>query len=128
MIILLNVNKNSPFKIVCTFLVYVDFTCCFADIYYFVFAPTLCYELNFPRCESIRMGFLLRRLFEMVGYWFRHISCQHCCLPLSIFYDYTVKNTLFSLKHIDSSVFSALDLVSCKDVDSANDHRLWALV
>uniref|UniRef100_A0A671QKB5 O-acyltransferase n=1 Tax=Sinocyclocheilus anshuiensis TaxID=1608454 RepID=A0A671QKB5_9TELE len=34
-------------------------------IYYFVFAPTLCYELNFPRSESIRMGFLLRRLFEM---------------------------------------------------------------
>uniref|UniRef100_A0A673KTL1 O-acyltransferase n=1 Tax=Sinocyclocheilus rhinocerous TaxID=307959 RepID=A0A673KTL1_9TELE len=37
------------------------------DMYYFVFAPTLCYELNFPRSESIRMGFLLRRLFEMVG-------------------------------------------------------------
>ncbi|XP_057196611.1 diacylglycerol O-acyltransferase 1b [Triplophysa rosa] len=36
------------------------------DMYYFVFAPTLCYELNFPRCESIRMGFLLRRLFEML--------------------------------------------------------------
>ncbi|XP_073780974.1 diacylglycerol O-acyltransferase 1b isoform X4 [Danio rerio] len=36
------------------------------DIYYFVFAPTLCYELNFPRSESIRMGFLLRRLFEML--------------------------------------------------------------
>uniref|UniRef100_A0A672KH14 O-acyltransferase n=1 Tax=Sinocyclocheilus grahami TaxID=75366 RepID=A0A672KH14_SINGR len=35
------------------------------NIYYFVFAPTLCYELNFPRSESIRMGFLLRRLFEM---------------------------------------------------------------
>uniref|UniRef100_A0A8C2DEV7 O-acyltransferase n=1 Tax=Cyprinus carpio TaxID=7962 RepID=A0A8C2DEV7_CYPCA len=34
-------------------------------MYYFVFAPTLCYELNFPRSESIRMGFLLRRLFEM---------------------------------------------------------------
>uniref|UniRef100_A0A8C1FIK6 O-acyltransferase n=2 Tax=Cyprinus carpio TaxID=7962 RepID=A0A8C1FIK6_CYPCA len=38
---------------------------CFSDMYYFVFAPTLCYELNFPRSESIRMGFLLRRLFEM---------------------------------------------------------------
>lgn len=36
------------------------------DMYYFVFAPTLCYELNFPRSESIRMGFLLRRLFEML--------------------------------------------------------------
>lgn len=36
------------------------------DIYYFAFAPTLCYELNFPRSPKIRMGFLLRRLFEML--------------------------------------------------------------
>ncbi|KAM9723232.1 diacylglycerol O-acyltransferase 1-like [Menidia menidia] len=36
------------------------------DMYYFVFAPTLCYELNFPRSSKIRMGFLLRRLFEML--------------------------------------------------------------
>lgn len=36
------------------------------DMYYFVFAPTLCYELNFPRSPNIRMSFLLRRLFEMV--------------------------------------------------------------
>uniref|UniRef100_A0A8C4EI52 O-acyltransferase n=1 Tax=Dicentrarchus labrax TaxID=13489 RepID=A0A8C4EI52_DICLA len=33
------------------------------DMYYFVFAPTLCYELNFPRSPNIRMSFLLRRLF-----------------------------------------------------------------
>uniref|UniRef100_A0A7N8YBC2 Diacylglycerol O-acyltransferase 1b n=1 Tax=Mastacembelus armatus TaxID=205130 RepID=A0A7N8YBC2_9TELE len=37
------------------------------DMYYFVFAPTLCYELNFPRSPKIRMSFLLRRLFEMSG-------------------------------------------------------------
>ncbi|XP_036809363.1 diacylglycerol O-acyltransferase 1 isoform X3 [Oncorhynchus mykiss] len=36
------------------------------DIYYFVFAPTLCYELNFPRSPRIRKSFLLRRLFEMM--------------------------------------------------------------
>ncbi|KAF3691887.1 Diacylglycerol O-acyltransferase 1 [Channa argus] len=36
------------------------------DMYYFVFAPTLCYELNFPRSPNIRMSFLLRRLFEML--------------------------------------------------------------
>uniref|UniRef100_A0A8C7QP36 O-acyltransferase n=1 Tax=Oncorhynchus mykiss TaxID=8022 RepID=A0A8C7QP36_ONCMY len=35
-------------------------------IYYFVFAPTLCYELNFPRSPRIRKSFLLRRLFEML--------------------------------------------------------------
>lgn len=49
----------------------------FSDIYYFVFAPTLCYELNFPRSKSIRMGFLLRRLFEMVGDWLGHISWHY---------------------------------------------------
>ncbi|CAB1420090.1 unnamed protein product [Pleuronectes platessa] len=36
------------------------------DMYYFVFAPTLCYELNFPRSPTIRIGFLLRRLSEML--------------------------------------------------------------
>uniref|UniRef100_A0A8C6SVG3 O-acyltransferase n=1 Tax=Neogobius melanostomus TaxID=47308 RepID=A0A8C6SVG3_9GOBI len=35
-------------------------------MYYFAFAPTLCYELNFPRSPKIRMGFLLRRLVEML--------------------------------------------------------------
>ncbi|KAK2844525.1 hypothetical protein Q5P01_011184 [Channa striata] len=36
------------------------------DMYYFVSAPTLCYELNFPRSPKIRMSFLMRRLFEML--------------------------------------------------------------
>ncbi|XP_017280528.1 diacylglycerol O-acyltransferase 1b isoform X2 [Kryptolebias marmoratus] len=36
------------------------------DMYYFVFAPTLCYELNFPRSPKVRKRFLLRRLFEMM--------------------------------------------------------------
>uniref|UniRef100_A0A8C5EGF3 O-acyltransferase n=1 Tax=Gouania willdenowi TaxID=441366 RepID=A0A8C5EGF3_GOUWI len=35
-------------------------------IYYFTFAPTLCYELNFPRSPNIRMSFMFRRLFEML--------------------------------------------------------------
>jgi len=29
-------------------------------------APTLCYELNFPRSSRIRKRFLLKRLIEMV--------------------------------------------------------------
>lgn len=37
-----------------------------ADLYYFLCAPTLCYELNFPRSPRIRKRFLLRRLLEMV--------------------------------------------------------------
>ncbi|XP_029299645.1 diacylglycerol O-acyltransferase 1a isoform X2 [Cottoperca gobio] len=36
------------------------------DMYYFVFAPTLCYQLNFPRSPRIRIRFLMRRLFEML--------------------------------------------------------------
>lgn len=36
------------------------------DVYYFAFAPTLCYELNFPRSPRIRKRFLLRRLLEML--------------------------------------------------------------
>ncbi|CAJ0950463.1 unnamed protein product [Ranitomeya imitator] len=36
------------------------------DIYYFTLAPTLCYELNFPRSPRIRKRFLLRRLLEML--------------------------------------------------------------
>ena len=36
------------------------------DIYYFWFAPTLCYELNFPRSGRIRKMFLLRRALEVL--------------------------------------------------------------
>jgi diacylglycerol O-acyltransferase-1 len=36
------------------------------DIYYFMSAPTLCYELNFPRTNRVRGGFLFRRCAELV--------------------------------------------------------------
>ena len=36
------------------------------DIYYFWFAPTLCYELNFPRSSRIRTTFLIRRALEVI--------------------------------------------------------------
>ncbi|XP_038662950.1 diacylglycerol O-acyltransferase 1-like isoform X2 [Scyliorhinus canicula] len=36
------------------------------DLYYFLFAPTLCYQMNFPRSSKIRLRFLLRRLVEMI--------------------------------------------------------------
>ncbi|KYO32369.1 diacylglycerol O-acyltransferase 1 [Alligator mississippiensis] len=38
----------------------------YKDLYYFLLAPTLCYELNFPRSPRIRKRFLLRRLIEML--------------------------------------------------------------
>ena len=37
------------------------------DLYYFLMAPTLCYELNFPRSKKIRVRFLLRRIAECVS-------------------------------------------------------------
>ncbi|XP_032530138.2 diacylglycerol O-acyltransferase 1 isoform X2 [Danaus plexippus] len=36
------------------------------DLFYFLLAPTLCYELNFPRTTRIRKRFLIKRLLEVV--------------------------------------------------------------
>ncbi|MGH0115795.1 UNVERIFIED_CONTAM: hypothetical protein FKN15_046980 [Acipenser sinensis] len=36
------------------------------DLYYFLLAPTLCYQLNFPRNVIIRKWFLARRALEIV--------------------------------------------------------------
>uniref|UniRef100_A0A1B0A4Q7 O-acyltransferase n=1 Tax=Glossina pallidipes TaxID=7398 RepID=A0A1B0A4Q7_GLOPL len=39
---------------------------CYRDMFYFLFAPTLCYELNFPRTTRVRKRFLLKRLLEVI--------------------------------------------------------------
>ena len=39
-----------------------------SDMFYFLFAPTLCYELNFPRTPRINRIFLLRRIVETVSF------------------------------------------------------------
>lgn len=36
------------------------------DMLYFLCAPTLCYELNFPRTTRIRKRFLFKRILEVV--------------------------------------------------------------
>lgn len=36
------------------------------DLLYFLLAPTLCYELNFPRTTRIRKRFLIKRLLEVI--------------------------------------------------------------
>jgi diacylglycerol O-acyltransferase-1 len=46
----------------------------YKNLYYFLFAPTLCYELNFPRSPRIRQGFLLRRCGEILVL----LSLQYC--------------------------------------------------
>lgn len=56
------------------------------DIYYFAFAPTLCYELNFPRSAKIRMSFLLRRLFEMVRKYLMSALAKKKKTPLLYLY------------------------------------------
>ena len=34
------------------------------NLYYFLLAPTLCYEMKYPRTRSIRIHFVAMRLFE----------------------------------------------------------------
>ena len=41
--------------------------CLVADLLYYLMAPTLCYELNFPRSARIRKRFLIKRIIEMVS-------------------------------------------------------------
>ena len=36
------------------------------NMYFFMLAPTLCYELNFPRSPHIRWRFLGRRAVEVI--------------------------------------------------------------
>ncbi|CAH0603128.1 unnamed protein product [Chrysodeixis includens] len=36
------------------------------DLFYFMLAPTLCYELNYPRTDRIRKRFVIKRILELV--------------------------------------------------------------
>ncbi|XP_028673929.1 diacylglycerol O-acyltransferase 1a [Erpetoichthys calabaricus] len=67
------------------------------DLYYFIFAPTLCYELNFPRSPRIRKRFLLRRLFEMLFFMQLLIGLiQQWMVP-------TIQNSMKPFKDMDFS-------------------------
>eukprot|EP00048_Salpingoeca_helianthica_P013667 m.205958 g.205958 ORF g.205958 m.205958 type:complete len:472 (+) comp15533_c1_seq1:2634-4049(+) len=67
------------------------------DLLYFIAAPTLCYELNFPRVPKIRKRFLIRRCLEFVFFFILVVSLgQQWILP-------TVNNT-FKSEH-NSLVF-----------------------
>lgn len=70
------------------------------DLFYFLCAPTLCYELNFPRTERIRKRFLLKRIFEVLA------GIQ---LILCIFQQYmipSVKNSLIPFSNMDIALAS----------------------
>jgi len=60
-----------------------------SDVYYFFYAPTLCYELNFPRSERRRKMFLLKRLFEVVMPlsvpMYRNYNLQFECVIVGVF-------------------------------------------
>jgi diacylglycerol O-acyltransferase-1 len=69
------------------------------NLYYFMLAPTLCYELNFPRTPSIRKAFVVKRIVELICFSFVSVAlCQQWVIPL-------VKNSL--------APFSQLDLKRC---------------
>lgn len=65
------------------------------DLFYFILAPTLCYELNFPRTSRIRKRFLLKRILEVV------LGIQ---LILAVMQQYMVpcvKNSLIPFSNMD---------------------------
>ncbi|XP_057353604.1 diacylglycerol O-acyltransferase 1 isoform X2 [Manis pentadactyla] len=69
----------------------------YSDLYYFLFAPTLCYELNFPRSPRIRKRFLLRRLLEMLFFTQLQVGLiQQWMVP-------TIQNSMKPFKDMDYS-------------------------
>ncbi|XP_045417170.1 diacylglycerol O-acyltransferase 1 isoform X3 [Lemur catta] len=69
----------------------------YRDLYYFLFAPTLCYELNFPRSPRIRKRFLLRRLLEMLFFTQLQVGLiQQWMVP-------TIQNSMKPFKDMDYS-------------------------
>uniref|UniRef100_A0A8D9EG80 O-acyltransferase n=1 Tax=Cacopsylla melanoneura TaxID=428564 RepID=A0A8D9EG80_9HEMI len=65
------------------------------DILYFFCAPTVCYELNFPRTDRIRKRFLIKRLLELlVGLQVLASLFQQWIIP-------SVKNSLIPFSNMD---------------------------
>lgn len=58
-------GNHKPDKDVVSLVHYPD-NLSFSDLLYFLCAPTLCYELNFPRTSRIRKRFLLKRMLEVI--------------------------------------------------------------
>lgn len=65
------------------------------DLYYFLVAPTLCYELNFPRTTRIRKRFLIKRILEVaVGMNIMMALFQQWMVP-------SVKNSLIPFSNME---------------------------
>ncbi|KAL0274082.1 UNVERIFIED_CONTAM: hypothetical protein PYX00_006598 [Menopon gallinae] len=67
----------------------------FKDLGYFLLAPTLCYELNFPRSSRIRKRFLIKRFLEVIiGFQVVVALFQQWIIP-------SVKNSLIPFSNMD---------------------------
>lgn len=65
------------------------------DLFYFLLAPTLCYELNFPRTTRIRKRFLVKRILEvLVGANIVLALIQQWMIP-------SVRNSLVPISDMD---------------------------
>nr|CAI5868684.1 unnamed protein product [Callosobruchus analis] len=65
------------------------------DLYYFICAPTLCYELNFPKTDRIRKRFLLKRIFEVL------ICGQIIMVIMQQYMVPSIKNSLIPFSNMD---------------------------
>ncbi|XP_042231643.1 diacylglycerol O-acyltransferase 1-like isoform X2 [Homarus americanus] len=84
------------------------------DLYYFLAAPTLCYELNFPRSQRIRKRFLLRRMLEVI---------LITNILLAMFQQWIIPSVKNSFK-----AFSDLDFMRCAErllKLAIPNHILW---
>lgn len=65
------------------------------DIFYFCLAPTLCYELNFPKTNRIRKRFLIKRIIEVLfGFQVILAVLQQYMVP-------SIKNSLESFSNME---------------------------
>lgn len=65
------------------------------DMSYFMLAPTLCYELNYPRSDRIRKRFLFRRMLELI------FGLQLCVALIQQWIIPSVKNSLIPFSNMD---------------------------
>lgn len=86
------------------------------NLYYFMLAPTLCYELKFPRTPGRRKSFLFKRAIELISFTFVCIAlCQQWVIPL-------VKNSV--------APFSEMDLKRCLERVlklAIPNHLIWLM-
>nr|KAF6395748.1 diacylglycerol O-acyltransferase 1 [Molossus molossus] len=92
----------------------------YRDLYYFLFAPTLCYELNFPRSPRIRKRFLLRRLFEMLFFTQLQVGLiQQWMVP-------TIQNSMKPFKDMDySRIIERLLKLAVSRLGGGVGHEAW---